>query len=283
MTTCTNVFKYTLLLLQGVIHKLILYLNSPLTYTPEGWETVLPSGDNTGWDSDGVCKTKSEQWASFCCAVAETGPLGFSHEQDNLTVNDNVSSHNVNISFGYVLARAAYRKTSLSVLDYGGGLGHYYKLAKSLLPDLELHYTCKDLPRMVAVGKRLNPDAHWYTDDSCLDATYDLVIISGSLQYIRHWQQFLCDVAAATDGYLLLARLPVVNNVDSFVAIQQTYNTRMLHWQFNRAELLRAINDAGFTIIREILAGDCPHIKKAPEQCDMRSWLLKKTAPGRDN
>jgi putative methyltransferase (TIGR04325 family) len=277
MTLFASSFKYVLLLFGGLINKLALFVSSPLTYTPSGWDTVIPADEDAGWDSVSVTSTEGEKWAEFCKAVSGVDPLGFSHEHTDLAITDDVYYHNVSITFGYVLARVAHCKTSLTILDYGGGLGHYYQIGKALFPDLELHYACKDLPRMAALGKEVNPDIHWFTDDSCLESTYDLVMISGSLQYIQHWQQFLREVAAATESYLFLTRVPIVNKADSFVAIQEAYETRMLHWQFNRAELLQAIDDAGFTIVREFLAGDCPHIRNAPEQCDLRGWLLRKT------
>ena len=49
--------------------------------------------------------------------------------------------------FGYVLALAARTNRGLTVLDYGGNLGDYYWLAEALVPDVELDYHCKELPR----------------------------------------------------------------------------------------------------------------------------------------
>jgi putative methyltransferase (TIGR04325 family) len=278
MINFTNNLRLFLLLSIGLLNKLHLLLTAPLTYSPKGWDTDIPVGKNSGWDCNGVSLAEDKKWSVFCHAVSQTGPLGFSHEHTDLTITDNLSFHNVNISFGYVLACAARQKADLSILDYGGGLGHYYQLGKALLPDLHLHYSCKDYPRLAEVGKKLNPDIHWFTDDTCLKNVYDLVIISGSLQYIRQWQKFLRDAASATGDYLFLTRVPVVKKAFSFIAVQEAYGTRMLHQQFNRAELLHAIDDAGFTIIREFLAGDCPYIKNAPEQCDLRGWLLQKRA-----
>lgn len=277
MTLLTNSLKYILLLFAGLIKRLSqLITPSLLTYAPAGWDTVFPVGTDTGWDAVGVSQLEGDKWAAFCKAVAGGGTLGFSHEHTDLKVTDCLSFHNINITFGYVMARAAYGKTSLSVLDFGGGLGHYFQIGKALLPDLTLHYSCKDFPRMVALGKKLNPDIHWFTDDSCLKGHYDLVVVSGSLQYVRQWQQLLCNIATVTEGYMFLTQVPVINSADSFVSVQNAYGTQMLHWQFNRAELLHVIDSAGFAIDREFLAGECPHIRNAPEQCNLRGWLLKK-------
>jgi putative methyltransferase (TIGR04325 family) len=277
MTLLTRALKNILLLTQEFTYKLALYLSSPLTYTPEGWDTSIPAETDTGWDFTGVSCTEGEKWVKFRTAVTGVGPLGFSHEDTNPdATDDDIYHHNISISFGYVLARVAHQKSSLSILDYGGALGHYYQIGKALLPDLKLSYSCKELPRMAALGKELNPEVHWFTDDSCLKNSYDLILISGSLQYIQNWRQFLRDMAESSNEYLFLTRVPVVNTVASFVAIQQAYGTRMLHWQFNRTELQNAFADAGFSIVREFLAGDSPYIKHAPEQCDQRGWLLKK-------
>jgi putative methyltransferase (TIGR04325 family) len=281
MTLFARSLRSILQVFSGLLNKLAHIVSSPLTYTPTGWDTVIPDGKDAGWDSESVSRTEGDKWSEFRTAVDDVGPLGFSHEHSDLADTGDVYHHNVSITYGYVLARAAQNKTSLSILDYGGGLGHYYQIGKILLPDLELKYFCKELPQTARLGKDLNPEIHWFTDDSCLDRTYDLVMVSGSLQYIRYWQQFLQKASAATGSYLFLTRVPVVNNAGSFVAVQRAYGTRMLHWQFNRAELLQAISSTGLTMVREFLAGDCPYIKGAPEQCDLRGWLLQKCPPAR--
>jgi putative methyltransferase (TIGR04325 family) len=247
-----------------------------LEYAPEGWETVLAGDETDGWNSLSVVKAEKEKWDVFCNLIRGAGPLGFSHEQNDLASNRILSFHNLNITYGYVLALAAHSKYEVSVLDYGGGLGHYYQLGKALLPGIGLKFYCKEVPGIAETGKQLNPDIQWFTDDSCLKQTFDLVMISSSLQYLEHWQEFLRAVPPSVGEYLFLSRIPVVEKSDSFVSVQKAYDTKMLHWQFNRKLLLQTVESAGFSLLREFVTGDRPYIKNAPEQCELCSWLFRK-------
>ena len=249
---------------------------SNLEYAPKGWKTVLEADETVGWNALSVVTTEKEKWDVFCNLVRGAGPLGFSHEHTDMASTRNISFHNVHITYGYVLALAAHQKSSLSVLDYGGGLGHYYQLGKSLLPDVELRFHCKEMPRIAEAGQLLNPEIQWFTDDSCLKRTFDLVMISSSLQYIERWQDFLKAISPAVGEYLFLMRIPVVERADSFVAVQKVYGTKMLHWQFNKDALLQTIEREGFMIVREFVVGDRTYIKRAPEQFELRSWLFRK-------
>ncbi len=256
-----------------------------LEYAPDGWKTRLGPDAVKGWDDPAAAEEEREKWDVFCTALQGTGPLGFCHEHTDLSIDRNISFHNVHITFGYVLALAALPKKALSVLDYGGGLGHYYRIGKALLPELNLDYHCWEVPAMAEVGRRLNPDVHWYSDSSCLVKSYDLIMISGSLQYAEHWREFLNEIAKSlTAGtYLYLTRIPIVEETASFVAVQKAFNSRLLHMQFNKDELLQAVEQAGFQTVREFVIGDRPVIKNAPEQCELRGWLFRKNNFGEKN
>lgn len=249
---------------------------SSLEYAPDGIKTVLIKDKLTGWNAKNVVAYERAKWDVFCDAIKGAGPFGFYHGHTDLSVNRNVYFHNIHITYGYVLALAAHQKLSLSILDYGGGLGYYYQVGKALLPDVKLYFCCKEMPSMVETGKSLNPDIRWYTDDSCLENTYDLVLISGSLQCMEKWQKFLQDISVAVGEYLFLTRIPVIEKSNSFIAVQKAYGTQMLHWQFNKDALLRVVKDTGLSLVREFVVGARPYIKNAPEQCEMRGWLFRK-------
>ena len=90
------------------------------------------------------------------------------------------------LAFGYVLARAARGRERLSLLDWGGGPGHYAVLARALLPEVELEYHSRDLPALVALGRELLPRATPSTTTTrASSGRYDLVVASSSLQYSR--------------------------------------------------------------------------------------------------
>ncbi len=247
-----------------------------LEYAPDGWHSVLNESDNVGWNATNVVTAEKAKWDAFGAVIAGTEPLGFSHEHADFADNRVVPFHNVHITYGYVLALAAHQKATLSVLDYGGGLGHYFQIGKALLPDILLDFHCKEMASIAEAGKMLNPDILWHTDDGCMKRKYDLVMINGSLQYLENWQQFLRDISESVGDYLFLTRVPVIEKADSFVAVQNIYGTHMLHGQFNQNDLLQVVKDTGLTLFREFVVGDRPYIKNAPEQCELRGWLFRK-------
>ena len=247
-----------------------------LEYAPNGWQTKLNNGQHKGWSVDSVIDTEKAKWDIFCRNLEGSGPLGFSHEHTDLSVIRNPNFHNVHISYAYVLALVAHKKDSISVLDWGGALGHYYLLGKAVLPDVEIDFHVKEVPLMVKAGEKLNPEVHWYDDETCLERDYDLVMMTGSIPYMEDWAHVLHRIARSIKGYLFISRLPVVEQSPSFVAIQRLYNSQMLHQQINQTELLETVRETGLTLVREFVVGDRPYIKGAPEQCEVRGWLFKK-------
>jgi len=247
-----------------------------LEYAPDGWQTKLNNSQNRGWSVNSVVDSEKAKWDNFCRNLEGSGPLGFSHEHTDLSVIRNPNFHNVHISYAYVLALAAHKKDSISVLDWGGALGHYYLVGKAVLPDVNIDFHVKEVPLMAKTGEQLNPEVHWYDDETCLEREYDLVMMTGSIPYMEDWADVLHRIACSVKEYLFIARLPVVEHSTSFVAIQHLYNSQMLHQQINQGELLETVRETGLTFVREFVVGDRPFIKGAPEQCEVRGYLFKK-------
>jgi putative methyltransferase (TIGR04325 family) len=252
-----------------------------LEYAADGWQTQLNNGQNKGWSVNSVVDTEKDKWDVFCRNLEGPGPLGFSHEHTDLSVIRNPNFHNVHISYAYVLALAAHKKDSISVLDWGGALGHYYLVGKAVLPDVNIDFHVKEVPLMAKAGKQLNPEVHWYDDESCLERDYDLVMMTGSIPYMEDWADVLHRISRSIKQYLYISRLPVVEHSPSFVAIQRLYNSQMLHQQINQTELLETVKETGLTLVREFVVGDRPYIKGAPEQCEVRGWLFKRETMSR--
>jgi len=252
-----------------------------LEYAPDGWRTRLDNDHNKGWSVGSVVATERAKWEDFCHNLEGTGPLGFSHEHTDMSDIRNPNFHNVHISYAYVLTLAAHKKDSLSVLDWGGALGHYYKVGKAVLPEVTIDYHVKEVPLMANAGKQLNPEVHWYDDETCLKQDYDLIMINGSLGYLEDWADVLHRIVNSVKDYLFLFRLPVVQHSPSFISIERLYNSQMLHQQLNQAELLQAVKETGLPLMREFVVGDRPYIKGAPEQCEMRGWLFRRETSSR--
>jgi putative methyltransferase (TIGR04325 family) len=194
------------------------------------------------------------------------------------------SIHNTFMTFGYVAALAALRgDRSVSILDWGGGLGHYWLLARALLPGVETEYHCKDLPATCDVGRRLAPEIIWYeTDAECFAKPYDLVIASSSLQYAQDWRQTASLLAGSTRNLLYITQLPVVRFAPSFVVVQRPYrygyNTEYFTWILNRAEFLDHMATLDVRLVREFLVEASLSVAGAPERAEYSGYLFSKLA-----
>ncbi|MBA2462952.1 MAG: hypothetical protein H0V45_14510 [Actinobacteria bacterium] len=241
-------------------------------YASEGWRRTESDPRLSGWDVESVAETYRSKWESYVRALEGTGPLGIYHEvrEGEEVRTDDVAAHNMLVTFAYVLALAVRGKERLSLLDWGGGIGHYALLAEKALPGLELDYHCKEVPQIVEVARRLGQPGRFVDDDAWRDRRYDLVMASGSLQYSEDWRATLHDLAGHAQGYLYVTRLPLALAVPSFTVIQRAYaygyDTEYLGWVVNRDELLRCAADASLELVREFLLDAWLSAKGAPEE-----------------
>ena len=123
-------------------------------YVPEGFERGAK-----GWDVQAISDAYREKWPSYLAAIEGPKPLGVYHEVvsgEAVTAEDH-SAHNMLVSYGYVLALAARQREQISVLDWGGGIGHYLPLSRALLPGVEIDYHCKDVPVLASMGGSCSP------------------------------------------------------------------------------------------------------------------------------
>jgi putative methyltransferase (TIGR04325 family) len=245
---------------------------------PEGWRTDDPRA--AGWEHSSIVQTQLSKWPEFVHAVQSTKPLGVYHEAADISP-ENPVAHNFVLAFAYVLARAATGRSSVSVLDWGGGIGHYAVLARATLPEVLIDYTVLDLPSLCAAGQTVLPDVHFTSDaEECLSRCYDLIFVSGSLQYAADWHSLLRRFAASAGRWVFLSRTPIAKG-PSFVVVQRPhsaggYQTEYLSRVFNHEELLSAAAAAGMTLEREFLMpGEVVAAVGAPEAFVYRGFLLR--------
>jgi putative methyltransferase (TIGR04325 family) len=252
-------------------------------YVPEGWARASVDPKITGWNAEAVRDAYLAKWPSFVRAAEGSGPLGIHHEvtAGNPVKYDDLAAHNWVMAFGYVLALAASKRDLVSILDWGGALGHYYLLGKAVMPDVEIEYHCKEVPLLCASGRELLPEVTFHDDERCLGRAYDLVLASGSLQYSEAWSETLRRLGTAAGRYLYVTRLPVVHGARSFVAVERAYaygyDAEYLGWVLNRDELLRCAYESGMALMREFVVSDPFSIRKAPEQVELRGFLFRPT------
>ena len=182
------------------------------------------------------------------------------------------------MTFAYCLARAAFGKQSIRVLDWGGATGHYYVLAKALFPDLDISYECVESPATAAVGRELLPNIQFRLDGPLGERIYDLVMASCSIHYFEDWRDLLIRLSGASKALLFLHQLPIVHRARSFTVLQRpysySYETEYVGWALNRADVLRALKETHLGIVREFIHGFKPDVAGAPEQPEYRSLLV---------
>jgi putative methyltransferase (TIGR04325 family) len=251
--------------------------NPDWEYLPGGWPEA--SAASPGWNADSVVQTQLDRWPAFVSSVEAPAPFGLSNESAG--GQPDYAVHNTIMSFGYVLARAAQGRKRLTLLDWGGGIGHYCVYARALLPELELGYHSRDLPKLVAGGRSVLPQETFYVDeDEALARSYDLIVASSSLQYSRDWKPLLARLAGAASGYLYVTRQPFVEHAQSYVVVQRPhrygYQTEYPGWFLNRDEFLAAAGDSGLKLEREFLINEVPNVPNAPEAADYRGFLFSR-------
>jgi len=239
-------------------------------HVPEGW-----SYPTRGWDSAAVAEAYARKWDDYVAAIQPPNPLGVHHETANVLTGD-PGAHNMLVSFAYVLALAARGRDGLSVLDWGGGFGHYHALARSVLPGVAFDWHVQETSAVAVRGRELSPDVAFHDDRSALERRYDLVVASSSIQYAEDWRTLLRWLTDATDGQLYVARVPTALSVPSFVVVQRPYahgyDTEYLGWVLNRDELLAAVP---LRLEREFLLDARFSAAGAPEDpVDHRSFLF---------
>lgn len=249
---------------------------------PGGWDPAAP-----GWNDGTVAQAYLAKWPEWVQALRGAGPLGVYHEArvGERIRRDDMASHNMLLSFAYVLARAAHGRDRLTVLDWGGGLGHYAVVAGAVLPEVALEWHVREVPSVSRAGESVSPEVTFHTDDTCLGRTYDLVLASSSLQYAQDWAGLLRRLGSATGGFLLVTRLPVALEAPSFVVLQRAYaygyGTEYRGWVVSRQELLAEASAAGLELDRELLLDAWLSAANAPEDpIGHRGFLFRPGAAG---
>lgn len=234
-----------------------------------------------GWAHDSILRTQLNKWPDFLRSVEGVRALGQSHEA-SAGVPQDFATHNTIMSFAYALARAAGSRKTLSVLDWGGGLGHYYVYAHALFPDLQLDYTIKDFHGFCEAGRQLLPAVTYTSDESqALSRSYDIVFASSSLHYTRDHYGLLGRLCDSAGEWLLVTRTPFVERSRDFVVVQRPhmygYMTEYAGWFINRPRFLEFVASRGLELQRQLLVAEEPNVPNAPERAYYFGFLFRRS------
>ena len=243
---------------------------------PEGWRDSDPRA--RGWQHDSVARVMRHHWPRWSAIVRSNAPLGIMP----LAPHGGIGlGHNLSMTFGYVLARAAYGKAHMAMLDWGGAFGHYALMAHALMPELPIEVTVKEMPGLAKVGRTLQPNVNFVDSDAeAFSRKYDLVMASNSLQYAEHWRDIVARLAQASTQWLFITRLPLARRSASFLVVQRPhavgFQTEYISWVLNRDDFLAHMASLGMAVAREFLAHEVTQYVGASEASEAFGFLFRR-------
>lgn len=257
----------------------------PATKELPEWEAIphwRNDGDlPPGWNIESVAEAQNRKWPGFIESLHGPGPLGVSHEAPTTGERHNLWAHNLILSYAYVLALAAHGKQRISLLDWGGGAGHYYPISRAVMPGIEIDYSCHEVPALCELGRKVLPGCRFSSGtDECFHRTYDLVMAGSSLWYEYDWRAMAGKLAEAATDYLYITRMMFVQTSAAYVAVQRPaaygYNTEYQCWILNQEEFLRHLKSLQMELVREFIFGPGPVIASAPEPGYFKGFLFRR-------
>lgn len=136
---------------------------------------------------------------------------------------------------------------AISVLDVGGGNGSYYFRLKELFPAGALKWHVVETANMVAACRQIAAPEITYSSEVPTER-FDVVLISGTLQYLPRPYQSLNELSRAGD-WLILTRLPVHDGANDRIMIQNVpshiHEGSMPVQMFSVVKMQRAIDAVG--------------------------------------
>ncbi|WP_428687915.1 methyltransferase, TIGR04325 family [Roseibium sp.] len=118
---------------------------------------------------------------------------------------------------------ASLNSSSLTVLDFGGGAGTHYFVAKTILSDaINLDWRVVETRKMVreAIAQGLETEElRFYAsiEEACSNSSVNLVFASGSLQYTDQPYDHLSQLCAIQADCLMITRTPISDDEAIFL------------------------------------------------------------------
>jgi len=162
-----------------------------------------------------------------------------------------------------VLAEVGFRR-EITVLDVGGATGGHRSLFSKLGIRL-CRYDILESPSVVnALQVHSNDEMSWVYEPHL--PKYDLVLCSGTLQYLPKGERLLADWSRFSD-WIIIDRTPITEDVHTVIRRQNVLlpgfrRTSYPSWFFSRAQFGEATRDLGRVIIEWTVPEDSPLVGK---------------------
>jgi len=246
----------TNLIIRALTPPAVYMLRDKLLSTRARWEHLpdWPLAENGLYDSNSTSEILSN--AARIPSVTLTGPL-----------SKVLTHHNWILQFWIAALLAKQEFGKMSILDFGGCIGDYYDLAQALMPGEHIEFHVLDLPKVIEIGAKLRPHVTFHTDIETVPTTINLITAISSLHYIEDWRTTLRQLADLHAGYILMNRMPLIDNPSTYPVMQKTKMSKNPAWVFNRSDLIEAATNSGYSLVREFLndpESPCPKLPGCP-------------------
>jgi putative methyltransferase (TIGR04325 family) len=153
-----------------------------------------------------------------------------------------------NLSLVGALKRAAARYGRWHVLDFGGALGStYFQSREYASASVPVKWAIVEQPAHVEAGMRefASEELSFYRtiDEACSDAAYEVLLLSGVIQYLPDPHDFLDMVLKRQFPFVIIDRVPLMINGTTRLTVQHVpkriYPASYPSWFFSERDILR--------------------------------------------
>lgn len=152
-----------------------------------------------------------------------------------------------------VVACTLQHAPSVSVLDFGGGLGIGYLTLLESIPGVaeRLEYHIVEIPAVCETGRQLFASVprltfHEHLPEPRHARAFTIVYSSSALQYVPDWRNLLAKLAGYGPEVLLLSDV-FAGDIPTFCSLQNYYESRIPQWFLNLRDLTDMLATAGYT------------------------------------
>jgi putative methyltransferase (TIGR04325 family) len=142
---------------------------------------------------------------------------------------------------------------ALKVFDFGGNIGiHFYSYLNYLSYPIDLVWRVCEVPAIARAGKELAERRACRNLEftGCFDEASgaDIFLASGSIQYVQSLAKSIENLSKKPT-HLLLNRLPLHDNADQFVTLQNGGQAFYPQYVFNKAQFIKSFSSLGYDLI----------------------------------
>ena len=177
------------------LKSLILNLVPPLVLTTIRKTTLFLTGLKTGKISD---YQNSELIDSII--------LKHKKFQESSSKNNELNISDFRTLYGLLLA---VNKNKINIVDFGGGPGTHYTIARKILPNIQFEWNIIETPKFVEEAKKQNnSEIKFFSELNSVTSLIDIMFTSSALQYTPDPIKSLSSIVEKKAKYLIITRTP---------------------------------------------------------------------------